>query len=66
MRRLSTDIGMKQLEATPIMCDNQSTIAITKNPTHHGCTKYIDIKFPYIHELIADEDIVLQYCNIAK
>ena len=66
MRRLSTDIGMKQLEATPILCDNQSTIAIAKNPTHYGRSKHIDIKFHYIRELIVDEDIVLQYCSTAE
>ena len=66
MRRLSTDIGMKQLEATPILCDNQFTIAIAKNPTHHGRTQHIDIKFHYICELIIDKDIVLQYCSTAE
>ena len=66
MRRLLADVGMKQLDATPIMCDNQSTIAIEKNPTHHGGTKHIDIKFHYIRELIADEDIGLQYCSTAE
>ena len=66
MRRLLNDIGMKQLEATPILCDNQFTIAIAKNPTHHGRTQHIDIKFHYIRELIVDEDIVLQYCSIAE
>ena len=66
IRRLLADVGMKQLEANPIMCDNQSTIAIAKNPTHHGRTKHSNIKFHYIRELITYEDIVLQYCSIAE
>ena len=47
LRRLLADVGMNQSEPTPILCDNQSTIAIANNPTHHGRTKHIDTKFHY-------------------
>ena len=48
LRSLLADMGKEKLEATPIQCDNKSTISIVKNPTHHGRTKHIDIKFHYI------------------
>lgn len=62
MRRLLADMGKIQDEATPIFCDNKSTISIANNPIHHGRTKHIDIRFHFIRELITDGSITLQYC----
>lgn len=41
LRRVLIDFGMNQMGATPIYYDNQSTIAIVRNPTHHGCARSI-------------------------
>lgn len=35
-----------------LLIDNQPTIHIIKNPTHHGRTKHIDIKYLHIRELV--------------
>lgn len=53
----------EQQDATKIFCDNQSTIAITKNPAMHGRTKHIDIRFHFIRDLVADGEIILKYCS---
>ena len=43
LRRIMEDLGQKQEGATDIFCDNQATIAMSKNPVYHGRTKHIDI-----------------------
>ena len=43
--------------------DNQSLIATTKNPQHHGRAKHINIKFHYIREMVTMNKIELKYCK---
>ena len=42
--------------------DNQSAIAMTKNPQFHGHAKHIDIKHHYIRQQVAQGMIMLEYC----
>jgi hypothetical protein len=43
--------------------DNQSAIAISKNPTHQGRTKHMRIKDLYIRERVAAKEISVVYCS---
>lgn len=36
LRMILEDVGDKQVEATPILCDNKSSIAMRKNPVYHS------------------------------
>lgn len=63
LRRILGDCGRCFDKALVLWYDNQSTIAVAKNPAFHGRTKHIDVRFHYIRSLIADGLIVLQYCN---
>ena len=36
---------------------------MAKNPAFHGGTKHIDIRFHFIHELVAKRQIILKFCN---
>ena len=62
LRQLMADVGCVQERATMIMCDNQSCIALTKNPKHHSCTKHIDVQHHFIREKVEEEVIELRYC----
>ena len=42
--------------------DNQSAIAMCKNPQHHGRAKHIDIKYHFIREQVANKNVKLEYC----
>jgi len=42
--------------------DNQSAIAIAKNPVSHARTKHIDVKFHFVREALSDGSIKLTYC----
>ena len=48
LRLLMADVGCAQREATMIMCDNQGSISLAKNPTHHSRTKHIDVQYHFI------------------
>jgi hypothetical protein len=40
LRKILNDLKHQQSEATTILCDNQSAVAIVKNPVFHGKTAY--------------------------
>jgi len=62
LRKLMADVGLVQVGATTIMCDNQGCIALAKNPTHHSRTKHIDIQHHFIREKLESGEIGLKYC----
>jgi hypothetical protein len=49
-------------EAVLIHVDNQSCIALAKNPEFHARTKHIDIQHHFIREKVEDGTIKLEYC----
>jgi hypothetical protein len=63
LRQLLGDLTMNQ-SAKPILIfeDNQSAIAMTKNPQYHGRSKHIDIKHHFVREQVEHGAVVLQYC----
>lgn len=63
LRRMLEELNCKQKGATIILCDNQSTIAMSKNPVFHSRTKHIDTKQHFIRELVEQKEIELEYVN---
>ena len=63
LRRVLADLQQEQKCATEIFCDNKSTISMTRNPTFHNRTKHIDIRYHFIRDLVAKEEISLEYCS---
>jgi hypothetical protein len=55
-------IEVEEKTATVIMCDNSSTIQLSKNPVFHGKSKHIDVKFHFLRDLVNDGVIKLIYC----
>ena len=45
------------------MQDNTGTVAITKNPMFHKCTKHIDSHFHWIREKIQDRHLDTNICR---
>ena len=62
LRQLSKDLQINCSSPTTINEDNQGTIAMSKNPVLHKCTKHSDIKFHFVREKIQDRTIELKYC----
>ncbi|KAK9750926.1 hypothetical protein RND81_02G229900 [Saponaria officinalis] len=61
LRKLLTDLGCVQTEATEILCDNRAAIAMSKNRAFHARTKHVDIKHHFIRQLVSDGKVVLKF-----
>ena len=44
-----------------VYVDNQSAIALAKNPVHHQRSKHIDIKYHFVRHEVQNENIKLEY-----
>ena len=62
LRRILEDVGEKQEEASPILCDNMSAISMTKNLVYHSRSKHIAIKHHFIRGR-ANDEIQLNFCE---
>jgi hypothetical protein len=49
------------MEATTILCDNQSCIKMTENPVFHDRLKHIEICYHYIRDMVQRGALKLQY-----
>jgi hypothetical protein len=49
------------MDATMILCDNQSFIKMTENPLFHDKTKHIEIWYHYINDMVQKGVVKLQY-----
>ncbi|OMO61385.1 Integrase, catalytic core [Corchorus capsularis] len=63
LKRLCEDVKQGVKEPVKILVDNQSAIAIAKNPVFHSRTKHFKIKFHYVREMEHEGEISLQYCS---
>ncbi|KAL7129296.1 hypothetical protein ABFS83_13G056600 [Erythranthe nasuta] len=63
LRRILAELQQEQEGATEIFCDNKSTISMTKNPSFQSRTKHIDIRFHFVRDLVAKDEMSLKYCN---
>ena len=45
------------------MCDNSSTIKLSKDPIMHGHSKHIDVRFHFLRDITRDRVIELVHCG---
>ena len=53
--KMLSELKYEQKGPIKILCDNKSTITLTKNSMFHGRSEHISIKFPYIRELVKNQ-----------
>jgi hypothetical protein len=63
---LTAEINIPQLHPTPLLMDNDATLALAKDPHFHAHTKHINICWHYIHECIDDSHIYFSYSSTAN
>jgi hypothetical protein len=63
LRMLTTEINLPQPHPTLLLTDNESTLALAKDPHFHACAKHINTRWHYIRECIDNSDIYLSYIN---
>lgn len=61
MKQTLRDINVKYDEAIPIMCDNTSTINISKNMMMQSMTKHISIRNHLLREKVEEKEVILEY-----
>jgi hypothetical protein len=60
-RNFMKELGFDQNSPTPLYVDNQSAIAIAKNPESHSRMKHIDLRYHFIQERVKDGSLELLY-----
>ena len=66
LRTLLEEMGHKQLDATPLLCDNQAAIALAKNDVLHSRVKHIDLRHHFIRELLANSTLRIHWVASAE
>ena len=61
LRTFLSEIGRTQNLPTWLLVDNQSAIALTRNPEFHNRAKHIAIQYHFIREKIEEDELVLEY-----
>ncbi|RDX88499.1 hypothetical protein CR513_29897, partial [Mucuna pruriens] len=63
MRRVLRNLTHTQDSSIVIMCDNSSTIKLSKNSVMHGRSKHIRVSFHFLRDLVKDGEIELVHCG---
>ena len=63
MRRVLKKLGHSQGKCTTVLCDNNSTIKLSKNPVMHGRSKHIDVRFHFLRDLTREGVVELKHCG---
>eukprot|EP00873_Tetraselmis_striata_P013520 jgi/Tetstr1/433784/TSEL_002410.t1 len=66
LRELLRELCCAHSEATVIFEDNQSCIALTRNPMTHGRSKHIAIKYHFTREKVLSGEVAIEYCPTAQ
>lgn len=66
MKRQLVDFGLQCGEPVFIKCDNMSAINISKNPVQHSRTKHIDIRYHFLKEQVAANEVKLVFVSTAE
>jgi hypothetical protein len=61
LRKILTDLFNHEMNPTTIHCDNQSYVKLSENPVFHDKSKYIEIKYHYIKDMVQRKTVHVQY-----
>ena len=57
LTRLLAEIKGKEAGVFALKIDNQSAVALSKNPVFHDRSKHIDVKYHYIRECVEENRV---------
>ena len=67
MRKLFTELGYKVTStSSPLFVDNQSALAVAKNPEHHVRMKHLDVRYFWLRDEVEKKTISIHYCPTSK
>ena len=62
LRQILSEFGFEQQHPTPLWCDNQSAIKLSKDPVLHHHGKHIELHMHFIKNTVHDSFIKVLYC----
>ena len=60
MKKVLIDYGISQ-DTMVVYCNNSGVIDISKNPIQHSKTKYIEIRYHFIRDLVERKIVCFEY-----
>jgi hypothetical protein len=61
LQKLMTGLFLSAMEATCILCENQSCIKLSENPMFYDKLKHIKIRYHYIKDIVKKGEVRLQF-----
>ena len=61
MRRFLTELGYGNDDPVDLFTDNQSALALSKNPVSHARAKHIDVRHHFVRDAIQDNVVWVQH-----
>jgi hypothetical protein len=65
-RNLLSNLFSAELEPTIIHCDNQSCINLSENHVFHGRSKYIEMRYLYVRDMVQKNTLMIQYVMMVE
>jgi len=62
LRRLIGTLSISTSKATTLFYDNQAALHLAKMDNYHACTKHINTRYHFVHNVEAHGEILLAYC----
>ena len=62
MKKLLHNYGIPQ-DTMCVFCDKTSAINLSKNPIQHSKSKYIEIRYHFIQDLVEDKVVYLEFIH---
>ena len=66
LRSFLSELGYNMTAPSVLNVDNQSAIAVAKNPEHHGRMKHLDLRFFWLRDQVETKAIGLKYLPTAE
>ncbi|KAK1409297.1 hypothetical protein QVD17_35823 [Tagetes erecta] len=61
LRNLIRDLMKEEAQNVKLLVDNESAIALIKNPVNHKRSKHIDTKYYFIRECVEREQVSVEH-----
>ncbi|KAK1423646.1 hypothetical protein QVD17_18952 [Tagetes erecta] len=63
LRQLISELTGKQAQKVQLLVDNESAIALMKNPVFHQRSKHIDTKYHFIRECVERDKVLVEHVS---
>ena len=61
LARLIAELRGEKTDAANLKIDNQSAIALSRNPVFHDRSKHIDVRYHFIRECVEDGRVKIEF-----